>query len=63
MSEIVDRLSRALGQSYRVLDQDKLITMLDRVEGMDPGLAAITDLRLTFATSYVLMHEGLGLTS
>ena len=58
-----DTLRSAAARSVPFLDQDKLITMLDGVEGMDPGLAAVTDLRLTIATSYVFMHEGLGLRS
>ena len=58
-----DTLRSASARSVPFLDQDKLITMLDGVEGMDPGLAAVTDLRLTIATSYVFMHEGLGMTS
>ena len=58
-----DTLRSASARSVPFLDQDKVIAMLDGIEGMDAGMAAITDFRLTIATSYVCMHEGLGLTS
>ena len=58
-----DTLRSASARNVPFLDQDKVIAMLDGVEGMDPGMAAMTDLRLTIATSYVCMHEGLGLCS
>lgn len=46
-----------------LLDQAKLIATLDGVSKNDPGAAAVTDLALTMAMSYVFMHEGLGLAS
>ena len=45
------------------LDQKKLIVALDGISKDDPGSAAVIDLALTTAMSYVFMHEGLGLAS
>ncbi len=45
------------------LDQGKLIAMLDGIDHTNPGLAAVTDINLTVAMSYVFMHEGLRLGS
>lgn len=45
------------------LDQKKLIVALDGISKDDLGSAAVIDLALTTAMSYVFMHEGLGLAS
>ncbi|MBX7118852.1 MAG: asparagine synthase (glutamine-hydrolyzing) [Gemmatimonadaceae bacterium] len=58
-----DTLRSAAVRDVPFLDQAKLIDMLDGVDGMDPGSAAVTDLGLTIALSYVFLHEGLGLAS
>ena len=58
-----DTLRSAATRDVPFLDQAKLIVALDGVSKNDPGAAAVTDLALTIAMSYVFMHEGLGLTS
>ena len=58
-----DTLRSAAARDVPFLDQAKLIATLDSVSRDDPGAAAVTDLALTVCTSYVFMHEGLGLSS
>lgn len=58
-----DTLRSAAARDVPFLDQGRLIAALDGVSRDDPGAAAVTDLALTICTSYVFMHEGLGLSS
>lgn len=58
-----DTLRSSAVRDVPFLDQGKLIAMLDGIDHTDPGQAAVTDLGLTVAMSYVFMHEGLRLAS
>ena len=58
-----DTLRSGATRNVPFLDQKKLIAALDGVSQDDPGAAAVIDLTLTTAMSYVFMHEGLGLAS
>lgn len=58
-----DTLRSSAVRDVPFLDQGKLIAMLDGIENSDPGTAAVTDLGLTVAMSYVFLHQGLGLSS
>ena len=58
-----DTLRSEATRNVPFLDQAKLIAALDGVSRLDEGTAAVTDLGLTVAMSYVFMHEGLGLAS
>jgi len=58
-----DTLRSGATRNVPFLDQKKLIVALDGISKDDPGGAAVIDLTLTTAMSYVFMHEGLGLAS
>jgi asparagine synthase (glutamine-hydrolysing) len=58
-----DTLRSSAARDVPFLDQGKLIAMLDGIDHTNPGLAAVTDINLTVAMSYVFMHEGLRLGS
>ena len=53
-----DTLRSAATRDVPFLDQARLIAALDGVSKTDPGAAAVVDLGLTTAMSYVFMHEG-----
>jgi asparagine synthase (glutamine-hydrolysing) len=58
-----DTLRSSAARDVPFLDQGKLIAMLDGIDYTNPGLAAVNDINLTVAMSYVFMHEGLRLRS
>lgn len=57
-----DTLRSEAARAVPFLDQRKLVGLLDSLAGADPGTAAVADLGLTIAMSFVFLHEGLGLS-